>query len=173
MRVVHPHAAAAFVPFRHSTGFFTLEHPADWAAHERGVRTNVGAEDGLVPTPTGGFRTVYGVIVQVAPDPLLGKPERSLQASAQAVVDQVLARNAHQRLTQALAPDRPLAGGPAFHATMTGVSPVTGQGERAEIVCRSLGEDRLFYLVLVTPVDHAPLVEPVLRRIRDSLTLAP
>lgn len=169
-RDIRPHASTEFKRFVHSTGAFALEHPADWQAHERGERTNIGAENGLVPTERG-FRTVYGAIVQIADDPLAGRPERSAEASARQIVEQVLKRNPHQALKEPLAADRPLAGAPAFHAVINGASPVTGRGERAEIIVRQHGEAKVFYLVLVSPVDDHPFLAAPLGRLRDSVRI--
>lgn len=169
-RDVRPHASTQFTRFAHSTQGYVLEHPADWQAHERGERTNIGAENGLVPTERG-FRTVYGAIVQIADDPLAGKPERSAEASARLILEQVLKRNPHQALKEPLAADRPLAGAPAFHAVINGTSPVTGRGERAEIVVRQHGDAKVFYLVLVSPIDDYPSLAAPLRRLRDSVRI--
>jgi hypothetical protein len=169
-RRVTPHASQQFTQFMHSTGSYALEHPSDWQAHERGERTNLGPEDGLVAGARG-FRTIYGVIVQIARDPLAGLTERSLEASTRLVVEQVLKRNAHQALREPVSADRPLAGAPAFRAVITGTSPVTGRGERAEIVVRQKGANEVFYLVLVSPADDYKLLEAPLRQLRDSVRM--
>jgi hypothetical protein len=169
-RDVRPHASAEFTPFVHSTGAYSLEHPSDWKAHERGPRTNIGADDGLVPTERG-FRTIYGAIVQIADDPLAGKPERSAEASARSIVEQVLARNPHQALKEPLASDGTLAGAPAFRAVINGISPVTGRGERADIIVRQHGDARIFYVVLVSPIDDHPSLAAALKRLRDSIRI--
>ena len=169
-RTVRPHASEQFTRFTHSSGSYALEHPSDWQAHERGERTNIGAEDGLVAGERG-FRTIYGVIVQVAPDPLAGRPDRTVEASTRLIVEQVLKRNPHQALKEPVAADRPLAGAPAFRALIMGTSPVTGRAERAEIVVRQHGTDHVFYLVLVSPADDHPSLEAPLRRLRDSVRI--
>lgn len=169
-RVVKPHASEKVTPFTHSSGSYALEHPSDWQAHERGERTNIGAADGLVPTERG-FRTIYGVIVQVAPDPLAGRADRTVEGSARLIVEQVLKRNSHQALKEPVTEAAPLGGAPAFRASIQGISPVTGQGERAEIVVRQHGPDQVFYLVLVSPVDEYRLLEAPLRRLRDSVRI--
>ena len=169
-RTVTPHASPQFTPFVHSTGSYALDHPSDWQPHERGERTNIGPEDGLVPGARG-FRTIYGVIVQVAPDPLAGRPERTIEASTRLIVEQVLKRNAHQSLKEPVAADRPLAGAPAFRALIMGTSPVTGRGERAEIVVRQHGADQVLYLVLVSPADDYQLLQAPLRRLRESVRI--
>jgi hypothetical protein len=169
-RAVTPHASQQFTRFIHSTGSYALEHPSDWQAHERGERTNIGPEDGLVAGARG-FRTIYGAIVQVAPDPLAGLPERTIEASTRLIVEQVLKRNAHQALQVPVSADRPLAGAPAFRAVIMGTSPVTGKGERAEIVVRQKGANEVFYLVLVSPADHYTLLEAPLRQLRDSVRM--
>lgn len=169
-RDVRPHAAAEVVPFVHSTGGYRLEHPADWTAHEGESRTNIGADDGLVAGARG-YRTIYGVIAQVADDPLAGKAERSVEASTRAIVEQVLTRNRHQALAEPVSSDRPVGGAPAFRAVLMGTSPVTGRGERAEIVVRQYGAGQVFYLVLVSPADDYPLLAPVLDRVRDSVRI--
>jgi hypothetical protein len=169
-RTVTPHASPQFTRFTHSTGYYALEHPSDWQAHERGERTNIGPEDGLVAAARG-FRTIYGVIAQVAPDPLTGSPERTTEASARRILEQVLKRNPHQALKDPVSADRPLAGAPAFRAVIMGTSPVTGRGERAEIVVRQHGANEVFYLVLVSPADDYNLLEAPLRRLRDSVRI--
>lgn len=167
-REFRPHAAPSFSRFVHSTGAYAIELPADWAAHENGDRVNIGPDDGLVRTQRG-FRTIYGVIVAITPDPLAGRPERSLIASAAATVDAVLKRNPHQSLSISAHEDGTLAGTSAVSAVLTGISPVTGRGERAEIVCRRYGDTRLMYLILVSPADYHDTLHPTLVRIRESL----
>jgi hypothetical protein len=169
-RTVRPHASGEVKTFAHSSGAYGVEHPSDWQAHERGERTNIGPDDGLVAGERG-FRTIYGVIVQVAADPLAGQPDRSLEASARLIVEQVLKRNPHQALKEPLTRDKPLAGAPAYSAVINGTSPVTGLGERAEIVVRQHGEGQVLYLVLVSPIDHFASLEAPLRRVRDSLRM--
>lgn len=169
-RDVRPHAAAEVVPFVHSTGSYRLEHPADWQAHEVEGRTNIGADDGLVKGARG-YRTIYGVIVQAADDPLAGRAERSVEASTRLIVEQVLKRNPHQAIVEPVSADRPLAGAPAFHAALNGTSPVTGRGERAEIVVRQHGAAQVFYLVLVSPSDDYAALAPALGRLRDSVRI--
>jgi hypothetical protein len=169
-RHVRPHASKQFKAFTHSTGAYALEHPDDWQAHERGERTNVGAENGLVPAERG-FRTVYGAIVQIAADPLAGRPDRTTDGSTRAIVEQVLKRNPHQAVKEPVTADRPLAGAPAFRAVLNGISPVTGKGERAEIVVRQHGETQVFYLVLVSPIDAHAFLDAPLRRLRDSVRI--
>jgi hypothetical protein len=170
VRVVRPHASKEVVRFAHSSGAYSLEHPADWKAHERGERTNIGAENGLIPTERG-FRTVYGVIVQLTADPLAGTDGRSLERSAAAAIDAVLKRNPHQALKVPVHADGTLAGAPAVSAVLMGTSPVTKRGERVEIVSRYHGTSQLFTLLLVSPADDFPLLETPLRRLRESVRL--
>lgn len=169
-RTVRPHASGEFTTFAHSSGTYGVEHPSDWQAHERGERTNIGADDGLVAGERG-FRTIYGVIIQIAADPLAGQADRSLEKSARLIVEQVLQRNPHQALKEPLTADRSLAGAPAYHALINGTSPVTGLGERAEIIVRQHGDAEVLYLVLVSPLDHLASLEAPLRRVRDSLRM--
>lgn len=170
--VVRPHASERLTHFTHSSGGYALDHPSDWRAHERGERTNIGADDGLVAGARG-FRTIYGVIVQIAPDPLAGRSDRTLDASARLIVEQILERNPHQALQEPVAADRPLGGEPAFRALIMGTSPVTGKGERAEIVVRRRGADQVFYLILVSPAEDYPTLAAPLRRLRDSVRVEP
>jgi hypothetical protein len=168
-RDVRPHAAAEFVPFKAADGAFDLQHPADWRAHPTGGRVNFGADDGLVPTGRG-FRTIYGVIVDVVDDPLAAQGNPTLEASAQAIVDRVLTRNPHQKLHESLVADALLGGAPAYRAVLMGISPVTGRGERAEIVVRRYGA-QLFSLILVSPAEDYALLEAPLRRVRNSVRI--
>jgi hypothetical protein len=167
-REVRPHASTSFTSFVHSTGAYQIELPSDWAAHENAGRVNIGSEDGLVRTERG-FRTIYGVIVTIVPDPHAERADRTLVSSTAAIVDAVLKRNPHQSLAIAPREDGTLGGAPAASAVLTGTSPVTGRGERAEIVCRQYGESRLLYLILVSPADHHGTLQPTLTRIRDSV----
>jgi hypothetical protein len=168
-RDVRPHASTEFVTFKAADGAFDLQHPADWRAHPNGARVNIGADDGLVPTGRG-FRTIYGVIIDVLEDPIGGRADGTLEASAQAIVERVLMRNAHQKLHEAVTPDATLGGAPAFRAVLMGTSPVTGRGERAEIVVRRYGA-QIFSLILVSPAEDFGLLEAPLRRVRNSVRI--
>ena len=169
--VVRPHAATATKRFSSPTSAYSFDYPADWDAHEAGERVNVGAADGLVPTGRG-FRTIYGAILAIVDDPDAGKPDRTVESSAKAVIDGILKRNAHQSLSVPVRADRPLAGAPAANAVMQGTSPVTGRGERAEVVCRAFGTAQVFYVILVSPIEAYSELEQPLQRLRDSIRLS-
>jgi hypothetical protein len=167
-RDLRPHASAEFVEFISADRSFAFEHPADWRAYERGARVNVGASDGLVATGRG-FRTIYGAIVDVLDDPLAGRSDRTLEASTRAIVERVLARNPHQAIHEPVGADAPLGGRPAYRAVLMGTSPVTGRGERAEIICREFGVGKIFQIILVAPAEAFSTLTTPLERIRDSV----
>jgi hypothetical protein len=158
------------VKFVHPSGAYWLEHPADWTVHEGTGRITIGADDGLVAVERG-FRTVYGAIVAIADDSTASNPARTVETSARAMVDAILKRNAHQSLSVPVRVDRPFAGAPAASAVLIGTSPVTGRGERAEIVVRAVGGWQVLYAILVSPTDSYPLLEAPLRRLRDSIRM--
>ncbi|MGH9346904.1 MAG: hypothetical protein ACRD26_06505 [Vicinamibacterales bacterium] len=165
---VEVHASAEFTRWTHSSQLYSLEHPVDWKVHESPTRTNIGPDDGLQATARG-FRTIYGVIVSVVDDPEAAKSPPSLEASGRAFVETILARNRHLRAHTPIGPDRPFAGGAAVRAVLTGISPATGHPERAEVVCRTVGESRLLYMILACPeASCAKLVQPF-TRIRESV----
>lgn len=166
-RAVHPHASSEVASFVHSTGAYALQHPTDWTPHESGLRLNLGPEDGLVAGERG-YRTIYGVIVVVADDPAAGKDGRSIDVSTRSIVDAVLQRNPHQALSVPVHLDGTLGGAPSASAVLIGTSPVTGRGERAEIVARHYGS-QVLYLILVSPVEQYESLEAPLQRIRHSL----
>lgn len=166
--LVTPHAASDFVRFLHPAGTYALERPADWRAHEGTGRVTIGADDGLVPVERG-FRMVYGAIVAIADDPEASNPVRNIETSARGIVDAILKRNAHQSLSVSVHADRPFAGAPAASAVLIGTSPVTGRGERAEIVVRAFGKSQILYAILVSPTDSYAELDTPLRRLRDSL----
>lgn len=167
--VVQPHAAGSVVKFVHPSGAYWLEHPADWTVHEGTGRITIGTDDGLVAVERG-FRTVYGAIVAIADDSAPSTPARTIETSAGAMVDAILKRNPHQSLSVPVR-DRPFAGAPAASAVLIGRSPVTGRGERAEIVVRAFGGSQVLYAILVSPTDAYPLLEVPLRRLRDSVRM--
>lgn len=160
---VRPHASNQVVRFVHSSGAYELEHPQDWKPYERGARTNIGAENGLEHTARG-IRTSYGAIVVIA-----DAPADTLEASTRAIVDNVLRSNSHQRLNQPVRSGATLGGADAWTATLLGTSPVTGRGEHVEIVCRQFGTSQLLYLLLVSPADDRPMLEPHLKRLAASV----
>ncbi len=160
---VRPHASDQVIRFVHSSGAYELEHPQDWKPYERGARTNIGAENGLEHTARG-IRTSYGAIVVIA-----DAPADTLEASTRAIVDNVLRSNSHQRLNQPVRSGATLGGATAWTATLLGTSPVTGRGEHVEIVCRQFGTGQLLYLLLVSPADDLPMLEPHLRRLTASV----
>ena len=166
--VIKPHAAADFVLFSHPAGAYTLDHPSDWKAHEGTGRFTIGADNGLVPAERG-FRTVYGAIVAIVDDPDAVNPARTIESSTRAVVDAILKRNAHQSLSVPVHADRPFGGAPSASAVLLGKSPVTGRGERAEVVVRGLGSSQILYVIFVSPTEAYAELEAPLRRMRDSL----
>ena len=166
---LHPHASATTAAFSHSTGAYSLAYPSDWQAHENGGRLNVGAADGLVPTGRGGFRTIYGAIVAIVDDPEAGKAGRTIESSTRAVVDGILKRNEHQSISVPVKADCPFAGAPAANAVLLGTSPVTGRGERAEVVCRAYGTNQILYVILVSPTESYADLQRPLHQLRDSV----
>jgi hypothetical protein len=165
---VKPHASGQTVRHKHSSGAYTFEHPADWTVHEQGGRTYIGTSDGLQATERG-FRTIYGAFITLLDVPA---GATSLDDAARAVVENILSRNPHQKLHTPVHADGTLAGAPAASAVIMGTSPVTGRGERAQIVIRRYGESQLLYLMLVSPTDHFSTLEQPLRRLRDSIQVA-
>ena len=160
---VWPHASDEVARFVHSSGAYELEHPRDWSPFERGLRTNIGAENGLEHTARG-IRTSYGAIVVI-----VDAPADTLEASTRAIVDNVLRSNTHQRLNQPLRPGATLGGAEAWTGTLLGTSPVTGRGEHVEILCRQYGPGQLLYVLLVSPADDLPMLEPHLKRLAASI----
>ena len=97
--------------------------------------TNIGAEDGLVAGGRG-FRTIYGVIVQIADDPRRqGNRSRTRPAPSSS---NVLKRQPHQRCRRRFTPTAPLAGAPAFtrrdHGDLTGHRPLRARRDRLPAV---------------------------------------
>jgi hypothetical protein len=168
--VVRPHASTDVVQFKQVAGAYTLEHPVDWQAHETSGRVTIGPDDGLVASERG-FRTIYGVIATIVDDPQPVSLARSIDSSARLIVDAVLKRNPHQVLKTPVHADGLLGGKEAASAVLVGTSPVTGKGERAEIVCRLYGPSQVFYVILVSPADDYGSLAAPLKRLRDSVQM--
>jgi hypothetical protein len=165
------YADSDFRRYTHSMATYSIEHPIDWEAHEQPMRTNIGSQSGLVPGERGGLRTVYGVIVAIVDDPANAPNNPSLEETTGAVVATILKRNPHQSLREPAAPDGLLAGSPAYRAVLFGTSPVTGRGERAEILCRRIDQKRLLYIIFVSPEENYQQLKPTFVRMRNSLAV--
>jgi hypothetical protein len=166
------YASKKFVRWNHPTAGYSIEHPVDWKPHPQAARTNIGSDDGLVAGERG-FRTVYGVIIAVVDDPLAASSDRSLEASSRAIIETILKRNAHLSIKSPLAAETRLGGSPAFRAVAGGTSPVTGDAERAEVICRPYDASRLLYVIFACPEARCGELTATFQQMRNSLQVAP
>lgn len=116
-------------------------------------------------TETGGVVVTHGMFVGTAGLPANA---RDLGSASKAFIELQLKDNPGMRIL-----DNPkqttLGGNPAIFAPIGGESPITGRDERDVICTTILPDGRLFYLILISPIDEAQSYNQAFEKTLGSL----
>ncbi len=145
---------------------YQLSVPNNWKMIETGGDLVIFAPEGAAgKTETGGVVVTHGMFVGTA-----GLPAnvRDLGSASKAFIELQLKDNPGMRIL-----DNPkqttLGGLPAVFAPIGGESPITGRDERDVICTAILPDGRLFYLILISPVDEAQAYNQAFEKTLASL----
>jgi len=173
VRIAAP--SSRFQTFEHSTGYFTIDYPANWKAYgsKSGYATSIAPAGGIVETANGKQALVYGVVVNhyaaFEGGARRSRKSPSLQSATDDLVAQIRSSNPYLRGVEGSARHETIDGTPARSVTLSGRSPVTGADERVVIVTRGLPDGHIVYGLLVTPEREYKASGPVFTRMMRSL----
>jgi Zn-dependent protease with chaperone function len=169
-----PTPSTRFASFRQRDGFFQLQHPDNWQAHEaeNGFGVTIAPEGGIVETGDGQQSIVYGVIVNHY-DPFeggTGTQRFTLDTALTDLTAQIRDTNTHLRSTGRTRRD-PIDGQDALSVVLTGRSPVTGDDERVTVFARQMGDDHILYALFIAPGKDYPALSRTFTRMMDSMRI--
>ena len=173
VRVERP--SSTYRTFEQRTGFFRIDVPDNWVAHEpaHGYGVTLAPEGGLVDAGTQERSLVYGVIVNHY-DPIdrdadrfgsrstdlgpafLERDGRLVSSThlAQATSDlvaQILKSNPTLKVVPGSQRTDTISGSAALSVVLAGRSPITGQEERVTVFTRELTDDDVIYALVIAP----------------------
>lgn len=146
---------------------YTLTVPANWKVINNDPANLILAPDGAAGKTQTGLVVTHGMFVglQELPANL-----RDNAAAAKAFIQLQLKDNPEMRVL-----DNPkqttLSGIPAIYTPIGGDSPVTGRAERDVICTAVLPDGKLFYLVLISPVDEAQVYNQAFQKVLETLRI--
>lgn len=160
-----------FASFRQRSGFFELQHPDNWRAHEaeNGFGVTIVPEGGVVETGDGQQGIVYGVIVNHY-DPFEdGSNQRTTLASALTdITAQIRRTNTHLR-PKGNARQETIDGQAARSVVLSGPSPITGEEERVTVFARQMGDDHVLYALFIAPGPEYPALSRTFTQMMNSM----
>ncbi len=145
---------------------YQLSVPNNWKMIETGGDLVIFAPDGAAgKTENGGVVVTHGMFVGTA---ALPENARDLGSASKAFIELQLRDNPGMRILEN-PKQTTLGGNPAVFAPIGGESPITGRDER-DVICTSILPDgRLFYLILISPVDEAQSYNQAFEKTLSSL----
>ena len=161
-----PAPSSQQVGLRAPDNSYQLSVPNNWKMIETGGELVIFAPEGAAgKTENGGVVVTHGMFVGTA-----GLPEnaRDLGSASKAFIELQLKDNPGMRILEN--PKQTTLGGlPAVFAPIGGESPITGRPERDVICTAILPDGRLFYLILISPVDEAQVYNQAFEKTLGSL----
>ncbi|MEP6800617.1 MAG: M48 family metallopeptidase [Acidobacteriota bacterium] len=174
--------SANFRTFKQRTGFFTIDYPQNWQAHEapNGFGVTIVPAGGVVQTSDGQQSVVYGVVVNHY-DPFEGSVNgrtgvrgpfargTSLDDATNDLVAQLSKSNPYLRPVPNSAHRLAAGGARAISLVLAGTSPVTGMDERVNVLTRELPDGHVLYSLSIAPGRDAGALSPTYERMMGSL----
>ncbi len=160
--------------FQQRNGAFQVRFPDNWQARE------ARSGDGVTLTPDGGIVSrrgqesiVYGAIINTF-DPSAGSSRSrstrrvSLEDATESLLAQILESNNYLKRERNSTRRVSVDGVRGLTVSLSGRSPVTEQQERVVLVTRGLDDDRLIYLLFISPEQDYDTLQPVFDDIASS-----
>jgi hypothetical protein len=163
--------SSRFASFRQRNGFFELQHPDNWRAHEsdNGFGVTIVPDGGVVETEDGQQGILYGVIVNHY-DPFEGRSTQraTLESALADITAQVRRTNAHLR-PSGNARRETIDGQAARSVVLAGPSPITGDEERVTVFARQMGDDHFLYALFIAPGRDYPALARAFTQMMNSV----
>ncbi len=178
--------SGSFRSFRQREGLFELQYPDNWTARapSQGSGVTIAPRGGFTPTSSGQQRLTCGLVVNhYVPfegsvgaeyrDPLGSLFGRSpIEEATSDLVRNILNADPHLQLVAGSQRHRTASGEPSFSVVLSGVSPVTGVGERVTVFTRRLPDKHIVYMLLVAPARDYDMLASSSDRMVRSLKLS-
>jgi hypothetical protein len=173
VRVDRP--SSTYRAFEQRTGFFRIDVPENWVAHEpaHGYGVTLAPEGGLVDTGSPERNLVYGMIVNHY-DPIERDTDRfgsrssglgsayierdgryvsstHLATATDDLVAQILKSNRSLQVVPGSQRTDTLSGQAALSVVLSGRSDITGAEERVTVFTRELKDDDVIYALVIAP----------------------
>lgn len=156
--------------FQQRDGFFEIEYPSNWRAHEatRGYGVVIAPEGGIEDAGARGQNILYGVVVNHY-DPFDRSEGGTLEEATNDLVGQIRRGSPHLRARGGSERRRTVDGARGLSVVLRGQSPLTGAEEIVTVLTRELTDDHVLYALFVVPREESPELTPVFERMMDSL----
>ncbi|RPI22232.1 MAG: hypothetical protein EHM61_22760 [Acidobacteria bacterium] len=159
--------------FEHKDRAFRVRYPDNWQAHESRSGDGVTlAPDGGIVTYRGEEAIVYGTIINTFDPAAAGSRsgssrQLSLEDASERLVAQLLESNNYlrrERGSRRVTVD----GAQGLSMSLSGRSPVTDQDERVVLVARRFSNDRLIYMLFISPERDYDSFQPAFNSMASS-----
>ncbi|HEU5217057.1 MAG TPA: M48 family metallopeptidase [Gemmatimonadales bacterium] len=159
-----------FLRFVQPSGFFTVDYPDNWRTYSSGYAVTMAPQGGMLGAPDGRQVIAYGVIINhyspfagdwtrrnlslqhhYAPFEDTTRTRGTLEDATDDLVRQIMTTNTYLRAEDGSARPETIDGAPGFSVLLSGVSPVTGEEERATLFTRSLPDGHVIYALAIVP----------------------
>jgi hypothetical protein len=170
--------------FEQRNRFFKIRYPDNWRVLEppSGFGVTIVPPGGVVDAG-GQPNVLYGVIVNHY-DPFEGSmdgraPARAgpargtttLEEATNDIVALLERSNSYLKLVSGSVRPQTIGGARAISLALAGLSPVTGQEERVNLVTRELKDGHVLYAIFIAPARDAAALAPTFQEMMASLTV--
>jgi beta-barrel assembly-enhancing protease len=170
--------------FEQRNRFFKIRYPDNWRVLEppSGFGVTIVPPGGVVEAG-GQPNVLYGVIVNHY-DPFEGSmdgraPARAgpargtttLEEATNDIVALLERSNSYLKLVSGSVRPQTIGGARAISLALAGLSPVTGQEERVNLVTRELKDGHVLYAIFIAPARDAAALSPTFQEMMASLTV--
>jgi hypothetical protein len=185
-----PPPSSSYLRYLDKEGFFTVDYPDNWRTYPAGHAVSIAPDGGLAP---GGGRQqllVYGVVLShyapyaspatrrklslrqhYAPYEDTTRARDVLEDITDDLVRQIVDVDPNLRVLEGSARPATIDGAPGFSVPLTGRSPVTGEGERGELLVRSLPDGHAIYALSIAPARDYEAFQAAFARMMRTLVV--
>jgi hypothetical protein len=184
-----PTPSTTFVRFRHGNNFFTVDYPNNWRAYQSGLAVSLAPEGGVVELSNGQPNLTFGVIVnhyspfegaddrwssslQRSYTPFEDRanpPRKFLEDATDDLVRTLTSSNNYLNVLSGSVRSEVIDGAQGYSVLMSGISPVTGEEERAMLYTRGLPDNHVIYMVCIAPSRFSSVMDQTCSRMMRTL----
>jgi Zn-dependent protease with chaperone function len=185
-----PPPSTRFLRFVQPSGFFTVDYPDNWRTYPSGYAVSMAPEGGVQVGANGRQVIVYGVIINhyapfagpiarrnlslqhhYAPFEDTTSNRGTLEDATDDLVRQIMVANSYLRAEDGSARPETIDGAPGFSVLLSGLSPVTGEDERATLFTRSLPDGHVIYALSIAPARDSDALDRSFVRMMRTLVV--